>query len=52
MLAVWGKEAFGLVPGGTIVKDRNGETMLVFYDILAGEIRHKIGDEGLKTKEG
>jgi len=31
----------GFMPSGKMIKDVNGDTMLVFYDILTGQVQYK-----------
>ncbi len=35
-------EDMPLLPGGTIIKDKAGATMLVYYDILLDKVVYKI----------
>jgi len=39
-------EPFPALPGGHIITDKNGETMLVYYDWLTDRIKYKLEGSG------
>ncbi len=38
-------EEWGVLPGGMIVRDKNGETMYVFYNFLTDRVTYKFEGE-------
>ncbi len=43
-------EEYPLLPGGHLITDKDGKTMVVFYDILADEIKYRIHDHSVEEQ--